>query len=53
MTFIVQGDSVVQKVVSVLTLNDGKSYAVTNGLTEGDVIIESGVATLFNGKKIK
>jgi membrane fusion protein (multidrug efflux system) len=53
LTFIVQGDSVVQKVVSVLTLNDGKSYAVTNGLTEGDVIIESGVATLFNGKKIK
>lgn len=53
LTFKVQGDSVIQRVVSVITLNDGKSYAVTDGLAEGDVIIESGVATLFNGKKIK
>ena len=53
LTFKVQGDSVVQKSISVITLSDGKNYAVTDGLTEGDVIVESGVATLFNGKKIK
>lgn len=53
LTFKVQGDSVVQKTISVITLNDGKNYAVTDGLSEGDVIVESGVATLFNGKKIK
>ncbi|MDD4515484.1 efflux RND transporter periplasmic adaptor subunit [Massilibacteroides sp.] len=53
LTFKVQGDSVVQKNISVIALNDGKNYVVTDGLADGDVIVESGVATLFNGKKIK
>lgn len=53
LAFKVQGDSVVQNKIAVIPLNDGKSYVVTDGLTEGEVIVESGVATLFNGKKIK
>lgn len=53
LAFKVQGDSVVQRVISVITLDDGKNYAVTEGLATGDVIVESGVATLFHGKKIK
>lgn len=53
LVFKVEGDSVAQAVISVIALNDGKSYAVIDGLKEGDVIVESGVATLFHGKKIK
>lgn len=49
----VQADSVVQKVVSVKSTPDGKSYAVLDGLVEGDKIVTDGVATLRNGKKIK
>lgn len=49
----VQGDSVVQRVISVIPVPDGKSYAVTDGLDSGDRIVTDGVATLTNGKKIK
>lgn len=49
----VQGDSVVQKVISVKSTPDGKSYAVLDGLVAGDKIVTDGVATLKNGKKIK
>jgi len=48
-----QGDSVVQKVVSVKTTPDGQSYVVTEGLVAGDKIVTDGIATLANGQKIK
>lgn len=53
LVYKVQGDSVVQKVVTVRPTPDGKSYAVTSGLTAGDKIVTDGVATLQNGQKIK
>ena len=48
-----QGDSVVQKVVSVKTTPDGQSYVVTEGLNVGDKLVTDGIATLTNGQKIK
>jgi len=50
--FQVQGDSVAQKVISVLPTPDGKSYVVTNGINKGDRIVTDGIASLFHGKKI-
>lgn len=49
----VQGDSVVQKMVSVKSTPDGQSYVVTKGLSIGDKIVTDGIATLTNGQKIK
>jgi len=48
-----QGDSVIQKVVSVKTTPDGQGYVVTEGLSVGDKIVTDGIATLTNGQKIK
>jgi membrane fusion protein (multidrug efflux system) len=53
LVYKVQGDSVVQKAISVISVPDGKTYAVTDGLNSGDRIVTDGVATLNNGKKIK
>lgn len=50
--FKVQGDSVVQKVIDVLSTPDGKEYVVTNGLVQGDKIVSDGIVTLSHGKKI-
>lgn len=47
-----QGDSVIQKVISVLPTPDGKSYVVTNGLNAGDKIITDGIVSLSHGKKV-
>lgn len=52
LVFSVQGDSVMQKVISVVSTPDGKNYAVTEGLVKGERIVSDGVATLSNGKKI-
>ncbi|MDU1890126.1 MAG: efflux RND transporter periplasmic adaptor subunit [Dysgonomonas sp.] len=52
LVFQVEGDSVVQRVISVLPTPDGKKYAVTNGLKSGDRIVTDGIATLNHGKKI-
>lgn len=49
----VQGDSVVQKAISVKPTVDGKSYAVLEGLTTGDKVVTDGIISLRNGKKIK
>ena len=49
----VQGDSVVQKVITAIASPDGMKYAVTSGLEEGERIVTDGVATLSNNKKIK
>lgn len=48
----VAGDSVVQTMISVLPTPDGKEYVVTKGLNSGDRIVEDGIITLSNGKKI-
>jgi membrane fusion protein (multidrug efflux system) len=52
LVYQVQGDSVVQRVISVIATPDSKHYVVTHGLSEGDRIVTDGVATLTNGKKI-
>ncbi len=53
-TFVykVEGDSVVQKVITVEALPDGVHYAVTGGLNEGDRIVTDDIATLADGKRI-
>jgi len=53
LVYKLQGDSVVQKVVSVETTPDGQKYVVTEGLLVGDKIVTDGIATLTNGQKIK
>ena len=53
LVFKFQGDSVIQKVVSVKTTPDGQSYVVTEGLSVGDKIVTDGIVTLTNGQKIK
>jgi membrane fusion protein (multidrug efflux system) len=52
LAYKVQGDSVVQKVVSVRATPDGKNYVVAAGLEEGDQIVADGIVTLSHGKKI-
>ncbi len=53
MVYKIEGDSVMQKVITAKSTPDGKSFAVTSGLSTGDKIVTDGVATLSNGKKIK
>jgi len=53
LSYVVQGDSVVQRVISVVSTPDGKEYAVTGGLKAGEKIVTDGIATLSNGQKIK
>lgn len=53
LVYKVQADSVVQSILSVVAMPDGKEYAVTAGLSDGEKIVTEGVATLTNGKKIK
>jgi len=53
LVYLVQGDSVIQKVISVLPTPDGKSYVVIDGLKDGDRIVTDGIATLSQGKKIR
>lgn len=52
LVYKVQGDSVVQSIITVESMPDGKRYAVKEGLTEGDRIVTDGVATLRPGMKI-
>lgn len=52
LVYKVQGDSVVQSIISVIPTPDGKNYAVTDGLSDGDRIVIDGIITLSNGKKI-
>ncbi|WP_029906933.1 efflux RND transporter periplasmic adaptor subunit [Prevotella sp. 10(H)] len=53
LVYAVQGDSVMQRVITAVSTPDGKSYAVTDGLKAGDRIVMDGIATLSNGKKIQ
>lgn len=50
--YLVQSDSVVQRVISVLPTPDSKSYVVTDGLKDGDRVVSDGIVTLSHGKKI-
>jgi len=50
--YVVQGDSVVQRVISVLPTPDSKSYVVTDGLQDGERIVSDGIVTLNQGKKV-
>jgi len=52
LVYTVQGDSVVQKVISVIPMPDGKNYVVTGGLKRGERVVLDGIATLTNGEKI-
>lgn len=52
LVYTVQGDSVLQKVISVVALPGGKDYAVMQGLTNGERIVSGQIATLKNGAKI-
>lgn len=52
LVYKVQGDSVVQALISVIPTPDGKNYVVKDGLSSGDRIVEDGIITLSNGKKI-
>lgn len=52
LVYKLQGDSVKQTIVFVTELSDGKNYMVTDGLSDGDLIISDGIATLNDGKKI-
>ena len=53
LAFKVVGDSVVQKIITVKSTPDGKSYVVLDGLVSGDKIVSGSTATLKNGQKIK
>lgn len=53
LVYVVQGDSVIQRVISVVPTPDGKNYAVTDGLKVGEKIVTDGIATLSTGKKIQ
>jgi len=53
LVYVVQGDSIMQRVISVTSTPDGKNYAVTEGLKAGERIVMDGIATLSNGKKIQ
>ena len=54
MVYLVQDDnSVKAKAISAIPLSDGRHYAVTAGLADGDKIVASGVATLSEGTVIK
>jgi membrane fusion protein, multidrug efflux system len=50
--FIVKGDSVISKSISVKLLN-GKYLVIKDGLNEGDIIVTSGQINLLNGTKIR
>jgi len=52
LVYKVQGDSVVQNIISILPMPGGKSFAVTKGLSEGDRIVTDNLISLSSGKKI-
>ncbi len=53
LVYTLQGDSAVQRVITVVPYDNGASFIVTDGLSDGDKIISDGLSTLKNGKKIK
>ncbi len=53
LVYKVVADSVVQKIIKVKSMPDGKNFAVFAGIEAGDTIVTDGLATLKNGQKIK
>lgn len=53
MVYKVQRDTVYQAIVSAIVLPDGKNYAITEGLTEGERIISDNIATVKNKMKVR
>lgn len=53
LVYKVQGDSVVQNIISVLPMPDGKTYAVTGGLSDGERIVTDNLISLSAGKKVR
>ncbi|RHJ76825.1 efflux RND transporter periplasmic adaptor subunit [Parabacteroides sp. AM08-6] len=52
--FVLQSDNTVKNTeIQISSLDDGKSYLVTNGLKSGDKIVVEGVQTLKDGQKIE
>lgn len=52
LVYKVQADTVAQSIITVVSMPDGKNYAVTNGLKDGERIVTDGLITLSTGKKI-
>lgn len=50
LVYKLHNDSVFHTLISVIPMPDKKSYLVTEGLSEGDVIFENGLTTLKNGQ---
>lgn len=53
LTFKVQGDSLIQTHIEVLSTPNGKDYVVTEGLHVGDIIVTKGLTSLKNKQKVK
>lgn len=49
---VIEGDIAVQALISVVSTPDGKSYVVTEGLSNGDRIVTNGITTLADSTKI-
>jgi hypothetical protein len=50
--FVVRGDSVVERKISAVVLDD-KNVTVSQGLSAGEIVVISGQINLVNGSKIK
>lgn len=50
--YVVEQGNAVMRTISVISTSDGQSYIVTDGLSEGDVIVTDGIATLRNGMAV-
>lgn len=50
LVYKLHNDSVFHTLISFIAMPDKKSYLVTEGLSEGDVIFENGLTTLKNGQ---
>lgn len=53
LVYILEGDTVALKAISIIPVPDGKRYVVTEGLQANDKIVTDGIATLHHGKKIE
>ena len=51
--YVVDGDKVASREITVSPFDDGMQYIVRGGLKEGERIVTEGVASLSDGKKIK
>lgn len=52
LVYVAQGDSVMQRNISVIPTPDSRNYVVTDGLSVGEKVVVDGIATLSHGKKV-